>query len=124
MKYLSEIPLKFTVISLVSAVLFGCATTGKFESRMEAKKGLTKEQLIDEMGIPDRAYKTDNFEIIEYTQSGVLELPSNSTSYIRGNQVHTTSFSSTIDTYCKLEFKLINNIVTAYRYNGNSCVSQ
>jgi hypothetical protein len=47
-------------------------------------KGLTKEQLIDEMGIPVRQYKSDNFEIIEYYQSATGYTPRISTSNVVG----------------------------------------
>lgn len=112
---------KFIICMLV--ILTGCATVGKFEKRMDAKKGLTKEQLIDEMGIPVREYKSENFEIVEYYQSGHVNLPNNSVSNVSGGVINTTSSNNSFDVDCKLEFKLVGGVVTNYRYNGAMCRS-
>ena len=49
-------PVKVFLLSVASLVLVACATTAKFEKRMDAKKGLTKEQLINELNY-DLTYK-------------------------------------------------------------------
>lgn len=110
------------VLIIGTTMLFSCATVSKFEKRMDAKKGLTKEQLIDEMGIPDREYKTDSFMIIEYNQHDTINLPTSSTSYVAGNKIHTTT-SNPLEVSCKLEFKLIDGVVKNYRYKGALCRS-
>lgn len=110
-------------VLITTLVASACATTGKFESRMNEKKGMTKEMLIDEMGIPDRIYKSENFEIIEYNQSGEIRLPKNSTSYVGLNQIQTTTYDNSFTSSCKLEFKIINGVVANYRYNGSLCKS-
>ncbi|TCB62232.1 hypothetical protein [Acinetobacter terrae] len=113
------------VIALTAGViaLSACATVGKFEKRMEAKKGLTKEQLIDDMGIPDKEYKSDSFEVVEYNQHDTVRLPNSSSSYVIGNQIQTTTTNNTFDISCKLEFKLVNGVVKNYRYKGRLCTS-
>lgn len=114
--------MKIISIGLV-LLLTGCATVGKFEKRMDAKKGLTKDRLIDEMGIPGREYKSENFEIVEYYQSGRVNLPNNSASTVSGGVINTTSSNNSFDIDCKLEFKLVGGIVTNYRYKGAMCRS-
>lgn len=112
------------IVLTASAIAFSaCATVGKFEKRMEAKKGLTKEQLIDDMGIPDREYKSDSFEVVEYNQHDTVRLPNSSSSYAIGNQIRTTTTNNTFDISCKLEFKLVNGVVKNYRYKGRLCTS-
>lgn len=108
---------------LLIVLLTGCATVGKFEARMDAKKGLTKEQLIDEMGIPVKEYKSDSFEILEYYQSERITLPQNSISTVSGNSIYTNTSGGSYVMDCKLEFKLINGIVANYRYKGDLCRS-
>ena len=112
-------------IIVLSIILFlgGCATVGKFESKMEAKKGLTKEELVNDMGIPEKEYKSDNFEILEYYQSDVMRLPQSSMSTVAGNTTYSTTGVTTIPIYCKLEFKIIKGIVSSYRYKGSMCRS-
>ena len=112
----------FLVVSVF--ILSGCATQAKFDKRMDAKKGLTKEQLIDDMGIPDKEYKSDNFEILEYNQSDVISLPNTSTSYLVGNTIQTSTTNNSFNVSCKLEFKLIEGVVSNYRYKGNLCKSK
>ena len=107
----------------IALVLAGCATTGKFEKRMEVKKGLTKEQLIDEMGIPVKEYKSESFEILEYYQSDRISVPQSSVSTVSGSTIYTNTSGGSYAVDCKLEFKLINGIVTNYRYKGALCRS-
>ena len=118
MKLIEVIILTASVIALSA-----CATVGKFEKRMEAKKGLTKEQLIDDMGIPDKEYRSDSFEIVEYNQHDTVRLPNSSSSYVVGNQIQNTTTNNTFNVSCKLEFKLIDGIVKNYRYKGSLCRS-
>ncbi len=108
---------------LAFLLLAGCATTAKFEKRMNAKKGMTKSELIEDMGIPDKQYKADDYEIIEYNQSNTGSVPVVNIGTI-GNQTYTTQTMTSRTTSCKLEFKIINNIVTNYRYKGDMCISQ
>jgi hypothetical protein len=111
----------FLITSLIA--LSSCATVDKFEKRMEAKKGLTKEQLIDDMGIPDKEYKSDSFEVVEYNQHDTVRLPNSSSSYVIGNQIQTTTTNNTFNISCKLEFKLVDGVVKNYRYKGRLCTS-
>lgn len=115
--------IKIIVLTTSVIALSACATVGKFEKRMEAKKGLTKEQLIDDMGIPDREYKSDSFEVVEYNQHDTVRLPNSSSSYVIGNQIQTTTTNNTFDISCKLEFKLVHGVVKNYRYKGRLCTS-
>jgi hypothetical protein len=103
--------------------MVACATVGKFEKRMDAKKGLTKSELINDMGIPAREYKTEDFEILEYYQSDNVNLPRSSTSSIVGSTVLTNTTGGSYSVDCKLEFKLVNGVVTNYRYKGDLCRS-
>ena len=115
--------IKIATLLIGAIALSACATTGKFEKRMDAKKGLTKDQLIDDMGIPDKEYKSDSFLILEYSQHDTVSLPNSSTSIVSGNQIQTTSTNNNFNVSCKLEFKLVNGVVTNYRYKGGLCRS-
>lgn len=105
------------------ALLSACATTAKFESRMDAKKGLTKEQLINVMGIPDREYKIGNFEMVEYNQSQTVSNKKSDTTVVNGYLINT---SSTVPhtMSCRLEFKLVDGVVESYKYRGDLCRSR
>lgn len=124
--------LKLLCLSIISILTTSCISTGEikkidataaFEKRMEEKKGLSKEQLIDEMGIPVKEYKSESFEILEYYQSDTITLPRNSVSTVSGNTVYTNTTGGSYGVDCKLEFKLINGFVTNYRYTGALCKS-
>lgn len=103
--------------------LSACVTTAKFEARMDAKKGLNKDQLIEEMGIPNKEYNAKNFTILEYYQSQSGSSTENHTSVVNGVLVNTYS-SSPYTIWCKLEFKLVNGIVESYKYRGDLCKSR
>lgn len=124
--------LKLLCLSIISILTTSCISTSEikkidataaFEKRMESKKGLSKEQLIDEMGIPAKEYKSESFEILEYYQSDTITLPRNSISTVSGNTVYTNTTGGSYGVDCKLEFKLINGFVTNYRYTGALCKS-
>lgn len=124
--------LKLLCLSIISILTTSCISTSEikkidataaFEKRMEAKKGLSKEQLIDAMGIPAKEYKSESFEILEYYQSDTITLPRNSISTVSGNTAYTNTTGGSYGVDCKLEFKLINGFVTNYRYTGALCKS-
>lgn len=117
---------KINYLLIIVLCLFGfsaCVTTAKFEARMDAKKGLNKDQLIEEMGIPDKEYNAENFTILEYNQSYSGSNTQNSTSVVNGVLVNTAT-SSPYTIWCKLEFKLVNGIVESYKYRGDLCKSR
>ncbi|MDM1330032.1 hypothetical protein [Acinetobacter indicus] len=115
--------IRLSTISLFGLVLGACATTAKFESRMDAKKGLNKEQLIDVMGIPDREYKTGSFEIVEYNQSRTVSETKSDSTVVNGYVINTNS-SVPYTMSCRLEFKLVDGVVESYRYKGDMCRSR
>lgn len=113
-------------------LLSGCATVGKFEAKMDAKKGLTKDQLLGQMGIPDREYKGDNYEIIEYYRQGSIKMPTNTYATVTQNSmypaltqnsIYSTTSGGNIDIDCRLSFRLVNNVVQDYSYKGAMCTS-
>ena len=113
------LPIVLAFFSLLTA----CVTVAKFEARMDAKKGLNKAQLIEEMGIPDREYTISNFEILEYNQSQTGITSKSDTSVVNGYLINTrTSVPHTM--WCSLEFKLVDDVVESYRYKGDMCRSR
>ncbi|KGH50518.1 hypothetical protein GS19_07615 [Acinetobacter idrijaensis] len=113
------LPIVLAFFSLLTA----CVTVAKFEARMDAKKGLNKAQLIEEMGIPDREYTISNFEILEYNQSQTVSSSKSDTSVVNGYLINTrTSVPHTM--WCRLEFKLVDDVVESYRYRGDMCRSR
>lgn len=117
---------KINHLLIIILCIFGvsaCVTTAKFEARMDAKKGLSKDQLIEEMGIPNKEYNAENFTILEYYQSQSGSNTENHTSVVNGVLVNTYS-SSPYTIWCKLEFKLVNGVVESYKYRGDLCKSR
>lgn len=111
------------LIIITTVLLSSCATVSKFEQRMDAKIGLTKTQLVDVMGIPDREYSSDNLHFMEYNQSHTGLTTSSDSTVVNGYLINTTS-KVPYTTSCKLEFKLVNGKVSSYRYNGSMCRSR
>ncbi len=116
------------LIILIPLLLTGCLGNPFLEKKLEAKKGLTKSQLISDFGIPDREYKADDFEILEYNQSTISSR--NTSDYITGYQnkgLYSQQYQIEVPEkkiqqwHCKIEFRLIDGVVKNYRYSGNNC---
>lgn len=111
------------LLSIFTILFSGCVTVAKFESRMDAKKGLNKSELIEDMGIPDKEYKINDLEFIEFNQSRSGSTSKSDTTISNGILINTTT-TTPYQNWCKLEFKLVNNLVESYKYKGNMCRSR
>lgn len=108
---------------IITILLSSCVTVAKFETRMDAKKGLNKAQLIEEMGIPDKEYRINNLEFIEYNQSRTGTTSSSDSSIVNGVLINTQTTTPYTQS-CKLEFKLVDGVVDGYKYKGDMCRSR
>lgn len=116
------------IILLFPLLLTGCLGNPFLESKLEGKKGMTKSQLIKDFGIPDREYKGEDFEILEYNQSTISSRKT--TEYVpvyQNKGLYTQQYQLEIpqnkmqEWHCKIEFRLIDGVVKNYRYSGNNC---
>jgi len=113
---------------LFPLLLIGCISNPFLEKKLETKKGMTKSELINDFGIPDREYKGDNYEILEYNQSRIsssrsterIPVYQNKGLYTQQHQLEIPQ-NKIQEWHCKIEFRLIDGVVKNYRYKGNNC---
>jgi hypothetical protein len=128
----------FVMVMLVS----GCATTAKYESKLNTWIGASEDSLIASWGVPDKTYEMrDGKKAIEYVdrntvQTGGYTYTTPKTTYHSG-KIGDKSYSGTSTTYetetepirkyrlsCKTTF-IINNSgqIESWHHEGNNCVS-
>lgn len=123
--------------------LFGCATTAKYETKLNTWIGASENELISAWGVPDKEYRlTDGKKAVEFVnkntvQTGGYTYRSPQTTYQSG-VIGDKAYSGTSTTYvtevepvrkykltCKTSF-VINSSgkVESWHHKGNDCVSR
>lgn len=134
--------MKNFLLFLILFFAYGCATTARYETRLNAWIGASEEQLISAWGVPDMVYVLDNGKkAIAYVRKNVYQSGGYSYSVPRhtyyagriGNETFSgTSTQYTTETvpqhthklYCKTSF-IIDNTgkIISWHYEGNNCVA-
>jgi len=123
------------ILSLL-ALLQGCATTKKYESLLKTWVGNPESRLLSSWGIPDETYKSNGAKYLKYVRTNSIYVPPTTpvlntnctsgdygstnctTTSTGGNQGYNMNFS------CETTFTIVNGVVTAWKYWGNSCKSK
>jgi hypothetical protein len=132
-------------VGFILATLFfcGCATTEKFEERLNGYIGATEDKLVAEWGIPEKTYELKNgkkaLEFLSkstvYTGGYAYVTPQTSyqTGKIDGKDYSTTSTTYVVEKEpmqprklsCKTTFMLdANGKVESWHHDGNNCVAK
>ncbi len=129
-------------VSVLAIFAGGCATTAKYDAKLNTLIGQSEDSLIASWGVPDKQYHmSDGKKAVEYVrkttvQSGGYTYTEPQTTYQSGT-VGDKSYSGTSTTlvtetmpaqkyklYCKTSF-IINNQgkVESWHHEGDNCVS-
>ncbi len=128
----------FIIFAIIS--LNCCATSQKYNQKLNLDIGKTSQQIISQYGNPTKIQHLANGdEIITYTSINYSLIPSpqydfdNSfytedelfTPFTQGyNEIPIDDYMGDIvQNYCKTKFYLRNNVVTSWQWKGNSCVA-
>jgi hypothetical protein len=134
--------MKKIMILLLCLGLFGCATTAKYETKLNTWIGASEDSLIASWGVPNKTYNmSDGKKAIEFmhkntVQTGGYTYTTPQTTYQSGmiggrsySGRSTTYVTETepvrkYKTYCKTSF-IINNSgrVESWHHEGDDCVS-
>jgi hypothetical protein len=127
---------------LLCLALSGCATTAKYEAKLNTWIGVSEDSLVAAWGVPHKAYNLNSGKkAIEYVhkdtvQTGGYTYTTPQTTYQSG-MIGDKPYSGTSTTYvtetepmrkyklsCKTSF-IINNTgkVESWHHEGNNCVS-
>ena len=110
----------FILFCILLFVLFGCATTAKYEEKLQSWVGHPEVDLIASWGPPSSIYNlTNGSKILTYSYSSGPQAISQYNSFT--NSFYTSSFNS----WCTTNFT-INSIgsISSWRWEGNACLAR
>ena len=134
--------MRIITVLLLSLGIFGCATTAKYEAKLNNWIGSSEDTLIASWGVPNKTYNMlDGKRAIDYVhkdtvQTGGYIYTTPQTTYHSG-KIGDKSYSGTSTAYvtevepvrkykyyCKTSF-VINNggKIESWHHEGNNCVS-
>ena len=125
-----------SALIILLTFLQGCATTAKYESLLGTWVGSSESSLLSSWGIPDNTYESNGAKYLKYLRTSSLYVPpttpvlnTNCTNGDYGSTNCTTTSSGgnqgyNINYSCETTFTLVNGVVTAWKYWGNSCKSK
>ncbi|PIQ86099.1 MAG: hypothetical protein COV73_05055 [Candidatus Omnitrophica bacterium CG11_big_fil_rev_8_21_14_0_20_43_6] len=135
--------MKKTLILLLCLGLFGCATTAKYEARLNNLVGQTENFLITAWGVPDKEYRLkDGKKAVEYVRKDTIRSGGHTYTYpqtvYQSGTIDGKPYSGTATQYVTEitpveKFKLFCNTsfvinssgkVESWHHEGNNCVSQ
>jgi len=135
--------MKKIFILLLSLALCGCATTVKYEARLNNLIGQTEDFLVATWGVPDKEYHlSDGKKAVEYVRKDIVRSGGNTYTYpqtvyqsgtIDGKPYSGTATQLVTETTPVQKFKLYCNTsfvisssgkIESWHHEGNNCVSQ
>ncbi|MBP7216333.1 MAG: hypothetical protein KBA46_03505 [Candidatus Omnitrophica bacterium] len=135
--------MKKSIFLMLCLGLCGCATTAKYEAKLDTWIGASEDALVASWGVPDKTYNLNNGKkAIEFIHKNILETggytyTTPQRTYHSG-KIGDETYSGTSTTYvretepvrkhrlyCATSFIINSNgSVESWRHEGNNCVSQ
>jgi hypothetical protein len=108
------------VVSFFIAPLIGCATTAKYEKRLQSWMGSNETAIVSSWGPPNETYSLpDGGKILTWSTSSGVQ------SFSTYNQFTKTIQTNTNTYWCKTMMTMSSEgIVVNWQWQGNSCRSQ
>jgi len=96
---------KFKICLILTMLLMGCATTEKYEAKLNVWVGRNINDLTNAWGYPQSSFKAPDGNMV----------------YVYGRQINVSNYGSFV---CTAYFEVDNkNIVVKWRHEGNDCNS-
>jgi len=118
------------LLTLLVLILSSCAAMNKeaYEKKLKTWVGKSETHLVSQWGVPGSVYELNGNKFLTWTQSSSTTMPGTQPTYkttmIYGT-AHTTAIGGsspyTINFHCKTTMTIRNNVVQAWRWEGNSC---
>lgn len=135
--------MKKSFILLLCLGLYGCATTAKYEAKLDTLVGKNENFLIATWGVPDKEYRlADGKKAVEYVRKDTVSSGGDTYSYpqtaYQSGTVNGVPYSGTSTQYvtqttpvqkfklsCNTSFVIDSNSqVESWHHEGNNCISQ
>ena len=122
--------MKWLSVLLLSLVLAGCATEGKYQTVLNSWMGSDELDLIRSWGPPQQAYETDGHKFLVYSNDRNVVVPGTAPTYqtsFIGNTAYTNSYGGTpamnVNLSCTTTFEVVEGKIFNWSYRGNDCTS-
>lgn len=103
-------------IVILALVMTGCATTGKLESRMQARVGQNVNNIIDEIGPPTSSFKKPNGDTVYTWVNTGASRATAATDFGFNPHVQVQAYS------CNVSYTAgADGVVKYWQYRGNAC---
>lgn len=102
----------------------GCATTAKFEAKLQNWIGYSEDALLQAWGPPSSVYRMDSGgKMLPFDSRGSVRLPTHETTSLIGNTAHTNVYGGqTVNVWYSTTFTISpEGQVVHWRWQGNSC---
>ena len=126
--------------AILMLLLFACATSEKYDEKLNTWIGKSEQDLVMFWGNPSATkYVNRNTKILTYTQINEFYFPSEYYLYNEEFEPDDTIYAplmnqydfspyeeftgNPVETFCQTSFVVENNVVTAWKWRGNDCVS-
>ena len=122
--------MKKLLIIVVCIFLSSCATERRYQELLNKTLGISEDELIVYMGVPDRTYNTGTLRVLEYNYNQTSYVPmiqeqtvyhKNSYGYNIGSSSQWVDNGFYANYNCVTIFYIKNNRVINWRYKGNAC---
>lgn len=127
-------------LTILTLLLFACATSEKYDAKLNGWIGKTEQELGMAWGRPSAVkYINDDTKIFTYTKINEFYFPSEYYLYNEEfepedtiyaplmNQYNFTPYAELTDNQaemiCQTSFVIKDNVVTAWKWRGNDCVA-
>lgn len=119
-----------TFAAALLALLTGCATTDRYERSLNALVGLPENELVQQLGKPNRTYESGGFRYLVYNTRDTARVAGMANGdQTTGMGVHEQRVSVggnpdvLIEASCTTTFELDQGKVVAWAHKGNYCKS-
>ena len=132
---------KISFVLIVTLLLLGCATPAKYDKKLNAMVGQSRQTLIKDWGRPSASKILANGdEVITYTKANNVYVPSEFYLYNQGFEPsedvvyspfmndydfspYGQTFGYQVEYVCQTAFLLQNGQIIGWKWRGNDCVS-
>ncbi len=125
---------------ILTFLVLACATSEKYDKKLNDLVGKTEQDLVMAWGTPSAVkYVNDNTKIFTYTKINDFYFPSEYYLYNEEFEPDDTIYAplmneynfmpyaeltdNVVEAYCQTSFMIKENIISAWKWRGNDCVS-
>jgi len=113
------------------ALLWGCATSAKYEQMLASWAGSSELDLYRTWGPPDSQHEVSGSKFVSFTRNGSMWVPGTTPSYqtiFTGQTAFTQAVGGSpaynITLTCKTIFEIRQDKVVGWRWQGNNCTAK